>query len=195
MRQPTPPLSPELIEAVYREGIFPMGEPDGTIVWYAPDPRAILPLDRVHVSQRLKRVYRKGVFEIRINFDFPSVIRACAARKETWLNEAMIRAYIALHQQGKAHSVEAYREGKLAGGLYGVALGGAFMGESMFHRETDASKVCLVALVEKLKERGYRLLDIQFMTPHLARFGAILIPRRKYLRLLQDALAHPCTFL
>ncbi len=189
-----PPLAPDLLEAAYRRGLFPMAEEDGRIAWYSPDPRGVFDLDRFHVPRRLERVIRSERFEIRIDADFETVIRACAGREETWLNEEMIAAYVALHRKGLAHSVETRREGRLAGGLYGVAIGGAFMGESMFHVETDASKVCLVRLVERLKERGFVLLDAQFLTPHLARFGARWIPRSEYLRRLERALALECRF-
>ncbi|OGW62953.1 MAG: leucyl/phenylalanyl-tRNA--protein transferase [Nitrospirae bacterium RBG_16_64_22] len=183
-----PPLAPDLLEAAYRRGLFPMAEEDGRIAWYSPDPRGVFDLDRFHVPRRLERVIRSGRFEIGIDADFEAVIRACAGREETWLNEEMIAAYADMHRKGLAHSVEARREGRLAGGLYGVALGGAFMGESMFHVETDASKVCLAHLVERLRERGFVLLDTQFLTPHLARFGARWIPRSEYLRRLTHAL-------
>lgn len=165
-----------------------MAEEAGRIAWYSPDPRGVFDLDRFHVPRRLARVIRSGRFDIAIDADFEAVIRACAGREETWLNEEMIAAYVALHRKGLAHSVEARRENRRAGGLYGVAIGGAFMGESMFHVETDASKVCLAHLVERLKERGFVLLDTQFLTPHLARFGARWIPRSEYLRRLANAL-------
>ncbi|MBI3393315.1 MAG: leucyl/phenylalanyl-tRNA--protein transferase [Nitrospirae bacterium] len=183
-----PPLTPDLLEAAYRRGLFPMAEEAGRIAWYSPDPRGVFDLDRFHVPRRLARVIRSGRFDIAIDADFEAVIRACAGREETWLNEEMIAAYVALHRKGLAHSVEARRENRRAGGLYGVAIGGAFMGESMFHVETDASKVCLAHLVERLKERGFVLLDTQFLTPHLARFGARWIPRSEYLRRLANAL-------
>lgn len=166
-----------------------MAEEDGRIAWYSPDPRGVFDLDRFHIPRRLTRVIRSGRFDVRIDADFEAVIRACAAREETWLNEEMIGAYVALHGKGLAHSVEAYGEERLAGGLYGVAIGGAFMGESMFHVETDASKVCLARLVDRMRERGFVLLDTQFLTPHLARFGARWIPRSEYLRRLGEALS------
>ena len=189
-----PPLTQDLLEAAYRRGLFPMAEENGRIAWYSPDPRGVFDLDRFHVPRRLARVIRSGRFDIRIDADFEAVIRSCAGREETWLNEEMIAAYVALHRKGLAHSVEAHREDRLAGGLYGVAIGGAFMGESMFHVETDASKVCLAHLVERLKERGFLLLDTQFLTPHLARFGARWIPRSEYLRRLARALTLECRF-
>ncbi|MBI3803270.1 MAG: leucyl/phenylalanyl-tRNA--protein transferase [Nitrospirae bacterium] len=186
-------LTPELLEAAYCRGIFPMAD-DGEIRWYSPDPRGILDLPTFHLSKRLARTVRQGRFEITVNRNFEGVIRACAGREETWINEEIIEAYTALHRLGKAHSVEAYLEGTLAGGLYGVALGGAFMGESMFTLMRDASKVCLVFLIERLKTRGYTLLDTQFITSHLQRFGAVEIPQKEYLRRLESALRLECRF-
>jgi len=186
-------LTPTLLEAAYRQGIFPMAD-GGSIRWYSPDPRGIINLDSFHLPKRLARTIRQGLFEIVINRNFEEVIRACASREETWISEEIIQAYIALHRLGKAHSVEAYADGALAGGLYGVALGGAFMGESMFTVQRDASKVCLAFLVERLKKRGYLLLDTQFITPHLQTFGAVEISRQEYLRCLEKALALDCRF-
>ncbi len=184
-----PPLTPELIVAAYCQGIFPMAdEIDGEIGWYSPDPRAIFPLDAFHVPKSLAKTIRRGVFEVRIDTAFEAVMRGCAERDETWISDEIVRSYCALHRAGLAHSVEAWHEGELTGGLYGVALGGAFMGESMFTRITDASKVCLVALVERLEERGFVLLDSQMPTEHLAKFGQITIPRADYLRRLAAAL-------
>ncbi len=191
----SPPLTPEILVAAYRQGIFPM-DVEGRLCWFSPDPRAILPLDGFHVSKTLRQLCRQGRFEIRINHGFRAVMEGCADREEgTWISPEIIEAYVVLHERGLAHSVEAWYEGELAGGLYGVALGGAFFGESMFHRRRDASKVALVHLVERLRERGYRLLDVQFTTPHLARFGAIEIPRTAYLRRLRAALAMECRFV
>lgn len=187
------PLTPELLEAAYRQGIFPMAD-GGRIRWYSPDPRGIIDLESFHLPRRLARTIRQGLFDIAINRNFEAVIRACAGREETWINEEIVRAYTALHRLGKAHSVEAYSEGALAGGLYGVALGGAFMGESMFSVQRDASKVCLAFLVERLKRRGYLLLDTQFITSHLQTFGAVEISRREYLWRLEKALALECHF-
>jgi len=161
----------------------------GRIGFYRSDPRSILELDALHVSKSLARVIRKGTYEVRVDYDFEAVIRACAARTDTWIGAEIIRSFTRFHELGKAHSVEAYREEELAGGLYGVALGGAFMGESMFSRMPDASKVCLAYLVERLKERGFTLLDCQIQNDHLARLGAVEIPEREYLRRLQHALA------
>ncbi len=167
----------------------------GRIGFYRSDPRSILELDSLHVSRSLARVLRRGTYEVCINRDFEAVIRACADRRETWIGDEIIRSFVRFHEMGKAHSVEAYRDGELAGGLYGVALGGAFMGESMFSRMRDASKVCLAHLVERLKERGYVLLDCQIHSDHLARLGAIEIPEREYLRRLEHALSLDRSFV
>ena len=182
-------IAPEILLQGYRLGVFPMAMEDDSIEWFSPDPRGILPLDRFHVPHALARVLRKSLFEIRVNTAFPEVMRRCAEREETWINREIIASYRHLHQLGYAHTVETWANGKLAGGLYGVALGGAFFGESMFHEVTDASKVALVALVERLRQRRFTLLDTQWRTPHLARFGAVEISRRQYMHLLGRAVA------
>jgi leucyl/phenylalanyl-tRNA---protein transferase len=182
-------LTPEVLEACYRAGAFPMDDGYGRIGFYRSDPRSILELDSLHVSRSLARILRKGTYEVHVDRDFEAVIRACADRRDTWIGAEIIRAFIQFHEAGKAHSVEAYRDGELVGGLYGVALGGAFMGESMFSRMRDASKVCLVYLVERLKERGYVLLDCQIQNDHLARLGTTEIPESEYLRRLEHALS------
>jgi leucyl/phenylalanyl-tRNA---protein transferase len=188
-----------LLVTAYASGWFPMAT-EGEIRWYSPDPRGILPLDTVHIPRRLARVARKGRFRIEIDRAFGDVIRACAADDRdpldpgTWINDEIIESYRALHDQGIAHSVETWIDDRLVGGLYGVALRGAFFGESMFHRETDASKVALVALVERLRARGYVLLDTQWVTPHLEQFGAVEIPREEYLRRLDESLRLDCRF-
>ncbi|XHR31329.1 MAG: leucyl/phenylalanyl-tRNA--protein transferase [Chthoniobacteraceae bacterium] len=185
-----------MLLSAYAQGIFPMGMPKGEMGWFSPDPRGILPLDeRFHLPHGLARALRKGRFEVRCNTAFEEVMKACAEREETWIDEEIVASYTELYRLGFAHSVEAWCEGRLAGGLYGVALGGAFFGESMFHRETDASKVALNALVERLRERGFKLLDIQWTTPHLCTFGAMEIPRREYLRQLRAALRRDCAFV
>lgn len=187
-------LEPDILLAAYAQGIFPMADSTGRISWYSPDPRAILPLDDFHVPRTLRQRCRQGRYEIRIDTDFEGVMRACADRTEgTWISKAMVEAYRNLHRLGFAHSVEAWRENRLVGGLYGVAIGGGFFGESMFHRATDASKVALVGLVERLRDRGYTLLDVQFTTPHLLRFGAIEISRDEYLIRLNEALQLDCS--
>ena len=188
-----------LLVAAYASGWFPMAS-EGEIRWYSPDPRGILPLDAVHIPRRLARVMRAGRFRIEVDRAFGDVMRACAADERdredpgTWIDDEIIESYTALHEAGIAHSVEAWIDDRLVGGLYGVALRGAFFGESMFHHETDASKVALVALVERLRSRGYRLLDTQWVTPHLEQFGAVEIPREDYLRRLEQSLTLDCTF-
>ena len=188
-------LTTEILEACYRAGAFPMADAYGRIEFYRSDPRSVLEFEDLHVPRSLGRVIRRQTFEVRVDEDFEGVIRACADRDETWINPEIIDAYIRLHHAGKAHSVEAYAKGELAGGLYGVTLGGAFMGESMFTRVRDASKVCLVYLVNRLQERGYVLLDCQIQNPHLARLGAREIPEEEYLRRLQHALTLECSFV
>ncbi|GMV97228.1 MAG: leucyl/phenylalanyl-tRNA--protein transferase [Phycisphaerae bacterium] len=189
------PLTPDVLVAAYSQGVFPM-DVEGRICWFSPDPRTIIPLESFHVARSLGRVCRRGVFEVRVNTAFREVMLGCADRAEgTWISEEILEAYGELHRLGLAHSVETWQDGELAGGVYGVALGGAFFGESMFHRRTDASKVALVALVERLKARGYVLFDVQYTTAHLKRFGAVEIPRRLYLKRLAGALALPVTFV
>ncbi len=162
---------------------------NGELRWFSPDPRAIIPLDTFRVSRSLRQALKKDLFLIRWNTSFEEVMRRCAEREDTWISEEIVRSYLELHRLGCAHSVESWREGKLSGGLYGVALGGAFFGESMFSRERDASKVALVRLVERLRENGFELLDTQFITPHLARFGTVEISRKEYLVRLKKAVA------
>lgn len=188
------PLTPELLVHAYKQGFFPMGEEDGSIAWYWPDPRTIIPLVEFHVPRRLAQTVRRKRFEIAIDRDFEGVMRGCADREETWITEPIVAAYTVLHRRGLAHSIEAYKDGKLAGGIYGVSVGGAFMGESMFSHVTDASKVCLVHLVERLRARGYTLFDVQFLTSHLKRFGAVEISRAEYLRRLAAAVKKDCRF-
>jgi len=187
-------IDPELLLQGYRLGIFPMAMEDDSIAWFSPDPRAVIPLENFHVPHALQRVMRKNLFEIKIGNCFGEVIRACAKRKDTWINREIVESYERLHELGYAHSVEAWSKKKLAGGLYGVAIGGAFFGESMFHRVTDASKVALVALVEHLRARKFALLDTQWTTPHLQQFGAIEIARDQYLKLLRRAVELPRKF-
>jgi leucyl/phenylalanyl-tRNA--protein transferase len=189
-------LDPALLVRAYREGIFPMAVEGGEIAWFSPNPRGVIPLDAFHQPARLARVIRSGRFETVIDRDFEGVIRACAQRpgEGTWISEEIVQSYLTLHRLGMAHSVEAWRLGRLVGGLYGVHLGGAFFGESMFHRETDASKLALAALVDRLTRHGFQLLDVQWLTPHLAQFGAIEIPRKQYLARLKRALEVQCAF-
>ena len=187
-------LTPDGVLLAYSHGIFPMAdERSGEVLWFRPDPRAVIPLDGFHVSRSLARPIRRGAFEIRVDTDFDGVMRGCAERAEgTWISERFVKVYGALHRAGAAHSVEAWRDGRLVGGTYGLALGGAFMAESMFHRERGASKVALAALVHRLRERGFILLDVQYLTPHLESLGAVEISRQEYERRLERALALPC---
>jgi leucyl/phenylalanyl-tRNA--protein transferase len=187
-------IAPDVLLQGYRLGVFPMGMENGAIEWYSPDPRGILPLAEFHVPDSLKRVLRQGVFEIRVDTSFEAVMRRCAERPETWINHEIVESYVRLHELGHAHSVESWNDGKMVGGLYGVAIGGAFFGESMFHDVTNASKIALCALVERLRAGRFALLDTQWLTPHLQRFGAIEISRREYIYLLARAVALPRNF-
>lgn len=189
-------MDPALVVRAYREGIFPMAMEDGEIGWFSPDPRGVIPIGTFHRPRRLERLLRQGRFEVTADRAFADVMRACADRPEdgTWISDPIIECYTALHRLGLAHSIEVWRDGHLAGGLYGVHLGGAFFGESMFHRVTDASKVALAVLVDRLARRGFLLLDVQWVTPHLERFGAIEMPRAEYLVRLDEALARDCAF-
>jgi len=192
-------IDSSVLIAAYAQGIFPMSlgeETGGEIGWFSPDPRGIIPIEELTVSRRLARVIRQQRFDVRFDTAFEAVMRACASDREegTWISEEIIESYVALHRRGLAHSVECWREGRLVGGLYGVHLGSAFFGESMFHTETDASKVALVALVERLRERGFTLLDTQWITPHLAQFGAIEIPKAEYLERLSQAIGRRANF-
>ena len=184
-------IAPATLIEAYASGWFPMAVAPVDIRWYSPDPRGIIPLDTFHVPRRLARAARSGRFEIRTDTAFRDVIVACSERVDAdgnWIDAEIIESYCHLHALGHAHSVEAWQDEALAGGLYGVTLGGAFFGESMFHHVADASKVALVALVDRLRTRGFTLLDTQWVTDHLLQFGAIEIPRRRYLRLLDQAL-------
>lgn len=190
-------LTTEQLLAAYANGVFPMAvNKRGDIRWFSPDPRGIIPLDeRFHVPHGLRRTLRRNPFTVTFNHDFAGVMRACASTHgETWISKEILRAYGELHRAGWAHSVETRQDGELVGGLYGVQLRGAFFGESMFHRETDASKVALAALVERLRERRFLLLDTQWVTPHLQQFGAFEMPRNDYLSLLGQALRQECVF-
>ena len=185
----------EMLVSAYAQGVFPMAHADEEwdVFWYAPDRRAILPFESFHVSKTLARTVRQEKFDVRFDTAFESVMRHCASVERshetgTWISEDLLQAYVALHEVGFAHSVEAWREGELVGGLYGVAVRGLFAGESMFHLETDASKVCLVHLVERLRTRGFALHDVQFMTDHPRSFGAAEIPREEYEARLAEAM-------
>ena len=187
-------LTPEMLVSAYVQGYFPM-DVEGDILWFSPDPRTILPLDSFHASKTLRQTCRNGGFEIRVDTAFEETMRSCANRPEgSWISDELIAAYAALFRLGLAHSVEAWKGERLAGGLYGVSIGGAFFGESMFHRDRDASKVALVALVERMQRCGFALLDVQWTTPHLRRFGAVEIPRRQYRRRLAAAIESECDF-
>jgi leucyl/phenylalanyl-tRNA---protein transferase len=193
-------LTPELLLEAYAAGIFPMAEgaDDRELFWVDPVRRGVLPLDGFHVPRRLARTLRGGRFEIRCDSAFDAVMRSCAAasddRPQTWINDEIVTLYTELFRRGAAHSVESWLDGELVGGLYGVHLGAVFFGESMFSRVTDASKVALVHLVARLRQGGFTLLDTQFVTEHLQRFGAIEIPRREYHSRLQAALARRAYF-
>jgi leucyl/phenylalanyl-tRNA--protein transferase len=193
-------LNPEILLRAYAVGLFPMAErhDDATLYWIDPEKRGILPLDKFHIPKRLRRTVRRNKFEVRSDTAFEQVIRRCAVpasdRDETWINDEIVRLYMDLHELGRAHSVECWHQGDLVGGLYGVAIGGAFFGESMFSRETDASKVALVHLVARLRKGGFRLLDTQFVTRHLSQFGAVEIHRSGYRQLLSSALDVQATF-
>ena len=190
----TPRLTPEILLRAYAEGLFPMAERRGdpTLYWVSPEKRGIIPLNAFHVPHRLARTVRSGQFTVTADQAFTDVMLACAApapgREETWINSEILRLYSALHAGGHAHSIECWQAGELVGGLYGVRLGAAFFGESMFSRARDASKVALVHLVQGLRRGGFVLLDTQFITAHLTRFGAVEIPRAQYLVKLADAL-------
>jgi leucyl/phenylalanyl-tRNA---protein transferase len=195
-----PELTPDILLRTYAAGIFPMAESadDPTLFWVDPDRRGILPLDRFHVSRKLQRRLRDGTFDVRVDTSFEHVVRACGAAHEgrltTWINNEIIRLYTGLFRMGHAHSIESWRDGKLVGGLYGVALGGAFFGESMFSRETDASKVALCHLVARLGRGGFKLLDTQFITKHLTTFGAYEVNRDEFRVMLAAALAVDAEF-
>ena len=189
-------FTPAGVEFAYRRGVFPMyNHWTDEIEWYRPDPRTIIPVGAFHISRSLQKTLRQGIFEVRFNTDFEGVMRGCADREEgTWITEEFIQVYGELHRQGKAHSVEVMLNERLVGGTYGLALGSAFMAESMFHYETDASKVALASLVARLQARDFLLLDVQYLTPHLARFGATEIPFRDYYDRLRRALRRDAHF-
>ena len=193
-------IPPDLLLKAYASGVFPMADSadDPEVFWVRPESRGVIPLEGFHMPKSLAKVVRQGRFEIAFDRDFFGVIDGCAesrdVRRSTWINGPIREAYGRLFDRGHCHTVEAWRDNRLVGGLYGVSLGRAFFGESMFARETDASKVCLVHLVERLKERGFVLLDTQFTTEHLRRFGAVDVPRLKYERLLEEAITGEAVF-
>jgi leucyl/phenylalanyl-tRNA---protein transferase len=189
-------LTAPAVEQAYARGLFPMAAPEeGIITWHFPDPRAIIPLDRFHLPRRLARTIRSRVFEVTFDRAFAEVMIRCAEGRPVWISDEFRRVYGEVHRRRRAHSVEVWHEGHLAGGLYGVHLGGAFFAESMFHRVRDASKVALAALVDQLRARAFVLLEVQYLTEHLERFGATTVPAASYLRLLRRALARDCIFL
>lgn len=192
-----PAVTPSLLLQAYASGVFPMAESSDSdeLFWVDPRERGILPLDGLHVSRRLARSFLRDDFEIRVDTDFAGVVAACAERPETWINGEIARLYRELYRMGHAHSVEIWQNGALAGGLYGVSLGAAFFGESMFSRQRDASKHALVALVARLRAGGFRLLDTQFLTEHLARLGAVEVSRAAYHRALDAAVNQPADFM
>lgn len=182
-------IRPALLLAAYRAGLFPMAmDETGEIGWFSPDPRGVLPLETFHIPHGLKRRLKKNPFTTLVNTAFPEVMDGCADREQTWISRIIRDSYTRLHQLGWAHSVETWQDGELVGGLYGVAIGGAFFGESMFSRRTDASKVALVGLVDRLRSRGFTLLDTQWTTGHLKTFGCVELPRADYLEKLEAAL-------
>lgn len=189
------PIDPVTLITAYAEGYFPMADArTGKLAWYTADPRGVLELEAFHVPRRLRRTVRQGRYEVRVDTAFEAVVRGCAERADTWISEDIVASYVLLHRLGYAHSVESWQDGELAGGLYGVALRGAFFGESMFARRSDASKVALVTLVERLRARGYVLLDTQMVTSHMEQFGATTIPLTDYLVRLEQALQKDCSF-
>ncbi|NBA75664.1 leucyl/phenylalanyl-tRNA--protein transferase [Emticicia sp. ODNR4P] len=183
----------------YMNGIFPMADTDGSLYWYSPDPRAIIPIDTYKPAKSLRPILNKNLFDIHINRDFEAVMRHCALPRngepETWISEEIIQAYCDLHQMGMAHSVEAYVGDRLVGGLYGVAIGGVYFGESMFYLEPNSSKVAFHYLIENLRKQQYELLDTQFINDNVKRYGAIEIPREDYLILLRKAIQQPRSFV
>lgn len=188
-------LYPQLLRGAYSQGYFPMPDPDtGEILWYRPDPRAILPLDGFHCSRSLARLIRRGSFRVTFDERFTEVMRECAKRDETWITEEFVEVYTEMHRLNMGHSVEVWEGDALVGGCYGVSLCGAFFAESMFHRARDASKVALYHLVQRLNARGFSLLEVQFLTAHLSSLGAIEISDRQYQKLLREALARDVTF-
>lgn len=188
-------IDSEFLLNAYCCGLFPMADGrEGEIRWFSPDRRGIIPLDGLKISRSLRQTLRKKKYEIRIDTAFDETVRACASRDEVWISETIVQSYLRLFEKGFAHSVECWSNGELSGGLYGVAIKGAFFGESMFSRKTDASKVALVHLVERLRSRGYLLLDTQFVTPHLSTLGGIEISKKDYGSRLHTALHHECTF-
>ncbi|MGA2298195.1 MAG: leucyl/phenylalanyl-tRNA--protein transferase [FCB group bacterium] len=189
-------LDPDMLLDAYKSTYFPMAEPDtGEIFWYSPDPRAVFDLYELQPPRSLRKILNKNIFEFRINSAFVEVIEACGKREDTWISNEIIESYINLYELGFAHSVEAYYEGELAGGLYGVSIGGAFFGESMFYRVSNASKAAFFHLVARLIEREFILLDTQFLCEHTKELGAIEISKGSYMEILEQAIALPRRFV
>ena len=190
----TPIIEPNFLLQAYGQGLFPMGMEDGEIGWFSPDPRGVLPLDGFHIPHGLKRFLKKSPFEIRLDTRFRDVMLGCSDRESTWIDDTVLGSYCRLNELGFAHSVEIWKDEKLVGGLYGVSLGAAFFGESMFSRVSNASSAALVFLVDHLNTCGFRLLDTQWTTPHLERFGAQEVPRSVYLHQLERAVGMNVSF-
>lgn len=197
MRDDTPPLTPDLLLQAYRTGVFPMSESrdDPEVFWVRPHMRGVLPLDGFHISRSLAKQMRRGHFTPTLNAAFTDVVRGCADRDETWINDTIFDLYAALHARGDAHSLEIWEDNQLVGGVYGVAINAAFFGESMFSTATDASKVALAYLVDHLRSCGFTLFDTQFITEHLTSLGAVEIPRATYEKTLAQALGRPARFV
>ena len=196
MRYDFPPFTPELLLRAYMAGIFPMAETRDAhdLFWVDPEWRGVIPLDGLHVSRSLRRAIRRQDYDVRINTDFEGVLDGCAARDETWINADLSRLYVALFEAGYAHSIEVLFNGRLAGGIFGIAIGGAFFGESMFSTQTNGSKIAMVYLVDRLRRGGFTLFDTQFITDHLASLGAVEIARSTYRDRLSGALAESASF-
>ena len=187
-------IAPDLLLEAYAGGMFPMAMENGEMGWFSPDPRGIIPIKEFHIPHGLKKVLRNNPFDVRFDTAFGAVMKGCADRESTWISDMIHRSYVKLHELGFAHSVEIWQDNSLVGGLYGLAMGGAFFGESMFSRVPNASKVALAHLVNRLDERGFVLLDTQWVTEHLTQFGAHEIPRSTYLKRLNKALNLHCSF-
>jgi leucyl/phenylalanyl-tRNA--protein transferase len=188
-------ISPNILLGAYSMGYFPMADENKNVSWFSPDPRTIIPLENYNVPRSTKQLIKKQIFRIGIDTNFEAVIRGCASRKETWISEEIIESYVELHRLGFAHSVESIDSEGIEGGLYGVALGSAFFGESMFSLKSGASKVALAFLIKHLSEKGFTLLDTQYSTPHLQTFGSTEIPKKKYIQILHQAMTKKASFL
>lgn len=188
-------ISPNVLLGAYSMGYFPMSDEEGKISWFSPDPRTIIPLENYNIPRSTKQLIKRAVFKISIDTNFEAVIRGCANRKETWISGEIIESYLELHRLGFAHSVETIDSEGIEGGLYGVALGSAFFGESMFSLKSGASKAALAFLIRHLSENGFTLLDTQYTTPHLQTFGAIEIPKKKYVQMLHQAMTKKAAFV